>query len=208
LLACAIKGIFMAIQLTYLEKDIEDLLEKNCPYYLGLKFITRQFHTPNGIVDVIAKHPENHDIYYVIEIKKDTLDSQALTQVLRYSKWLNSEYSKEGKRLFLPLLIGNSISQEIYQICEYFEPDEHCSLDSYHKILYRAFDFNPYRGVSFEYFGSLQKKYNKSLEIKHNHIQSTIDRYEIMEWKLACRITDLQNELTSYQPALSLVKNA
>lgn len=193
----------MAIQLTYTEKDVEDLLENGCPFFLGLKFIKRQFRTPVGIIDVIARHPERKNVFYVIEIKKDLVDSSAYVQVLKYTKWLNHERSKEGGRIFIPLLIGNNISQDLYHVCEFFDRDSHYDIDSYHKVLYRLFNFSPYRGVLFTYSNTAQGEAYNALEYRHNHIEQLREQKEVNEYHYQQEIAaQFEREF----PHLALVK--
>jgi len=90
------------------EQDVETCSNKTQDHYLGVKYVTRQMRTPVGVLDVLARHPECPVVHYVIEIKKGTIDSAAYVQVLRYAKYLNSERSKDGRRLFVPVLIGSS----------------------------------------------------------------------------------------------------
>lgn len=159
----------MAIQLQYLEKDIEDLLEEDCEHYLGLKFICRQFRTPVGIIDVIAKHPEM-GTYYVIEIKQGRLTPAAYVQVIRYAKWLNSEESKNGKRLFIPLVVGRSLDDELKTICELFDKNNHHSVENVNEVSYRLFNLDPKNGVFFNCQDRAERVHRNSLVHHYNHV--------------------------------------
>lgn len=172
------------IQITYIEKDIEDLLEEDCEHYVGLKFITRQFRTPVGIIDVIARQPHYNrrfKMYYVIEIKKGTLDAAAYVQLVRYTNWLNSERSKDGNRIFVGVLIGSSLAEDLIKVCEYFDPSEHGWHTTYRKIFYRIFKFDPKRGVGFFWSNNAQANYTNSLKCNYDHIQEILDREDRAE---------------------------
>lgn len=192
----------MAIQLQYLEKDIEDLLEKNCEHYLGLQFIKRQFRTSVGIVDVIAKHPDSSwkmPVYFVIEIKQKSLDSSSYTQVLRYTKWLNSEKSKGGKRLFLPLLIGRFLDRELRTICEYFDPGIHCGMDDINRMTYRIFNFDPHKGITFEWCDPHQEAHFSSLISNNNHIFSHRESFEVGYFDMQDQLFYTLRQLKKYE---------
>ena len=164
----------MAIQLSYVEKDVEDLIEQNAEHYLGIKFITRQFRMPVGIIDVIAKEKEDSRVYYVIEIKNGPIDASAYVQVVRYAKWLNSESAKHGRRIFVPVLIGNNLSYDLTAICEYFYPGTGEFHTHYGRVYYRLFNFDPIRGVSFAWSSNLQKEHRDKKGYEYSHIEHLI----------------------------------
>jgi hypothetical protein len=183
------------------EKDIEDVLEEHSERLLGLKFLCRQFRTKVGIIDIIAKDPINPHIYYVIELKRGTLDSSGYVQVLKYASWMNSEFSKGCARLFLPLLIGESLHQELHHICDYWggSGSSNHSYDSPSSWLlkeslspqYRCFSFDPISGVSFNFrserqleSGYLHLFWNEHFETLGFHIDylnSKLKEYEKCE---------------------------
>lgn len=144
------------IELSYSEKDIEDILFQHSEKFLDIRAIKRQYPTKVGVVDLIAQSTSDKDVFFVIEIKKDFLDCYAYCQVLRYSNWLNSEKSKNGKRKFFPVLIGKDLSADLYHLCDYFEEDH--SLSLIYKPTYRLFHFDPLQGVSFTYVNTEQNK--------------------------------------------------
>lgn len=189
----------MSIQLVYAERDVEDLLVEDCQHYLGLKYITRQFRTPVGIVDVIAASPEAKGLYYVIEIKKDVLDTHAYVQATRYCKWLNSELSKGGSRIFLPIIIGNSLNDELYSVCEYFYDVAFHDVSEIGVVFYRLFKFDPKEGVSFEWHSTRQREYKRTLNHRYYHIQNAIEK---LEFEKHCLQTPDTND-----HQLTLVKN-
>ena len=163
--------IEMAIQLTFLEKDVEDLIEKESLRYLDIKYVTRQYRTPVGIIDIIAKDPYDSRIYYVVEIKNGPLDASAYVQACRYTKWLNSEMSKDGARIFVPLLIGTKLDNAVATICEYFDSGTGDFLALYGRSYYRIFEFDVLKGVSFTWRSNNEKDHSHSLTHDFNHIQ-------------------------------------
>lgn len=129
------------------EKDVEDVLFYGMKQFLNMTPIVRQFNTPVGIIDVIAKASEN--VYFIIELKKDTLNASAVCQVLRYCRYMNGEHSKDGKRIFLPLIIGKNLHEELFDLVEYCEAPECRGLQDYGKIFYTLYDIDPMSGFSF-----------------------------------------------------------
>ncbi len=138
------------------EKDVEDVLFYGMDDFLGLKPIKRQFSTPVGIIDVIAKL---ENVYFVIEIKKDILNASSVCQVLRYCRYMNGQYSKGGDRVFLPLLIGKNLHEELFHLVEYLEDHDDLSNRDYGRIFYRLYNINPMSGFSFSYFNKIQQDY-------------------------------------------------
>lgn len=200
----------MVIKLEYLEKDIEDLLEIDCEHYLGLKFIARQLRTPVGIIDVIARCPNrNRKLYYVIEIKNGPINSAAYVQAVRYANWLNSELSKDGKRLFVPLLIGSTLSEEISTICEYFSHD-HNWYEIYRKVFYRVFNFSAKEGVTFTWINNVSSKYHATLKNDFNHINQLWERVDDLEaanYRLHKAIEEFAPAEKQEENTIRLVKN-
>lgn len=141
-------------QIVYSEKDIEDVLAKNITKYLGIKLIRRQFRTKVGIVDILAKSLSEPDLYYVIEIKRESLDANAYVQVNTYAKWLNSELAKKGKRRFHPLLVGSGINQSLLHLCDSFLIDSYNGITDVYTTSYTLFAVNLTDGVSFSYSSS------------------------------------------------------
>lgn len=192
------------IQLVYNEKDIEDILVEDCPHFIGLKYIRRQFRIPVGIIDILAKGIENRGTYYVVEIKKGKLDASAFAQVLRYSQWLTSEFSKDGRRAFIPLLIGQELGDDIVHLCEYFEPEEHPGVCYYGRVFYRLFDFCPRSGVTFTWYNNIQRRYRESL-VNGFHPYSRLEMdLSDAQYELYCR--EQAEALGTSHPLPMLVK--
>lgn len=138
------------------EKDVEDVLFYGMKQFLNMTPMVRQFNTPVGIIDVIAKASEN--VYFIIELKKDTLNASAVCQVLRYCRYMNGEHSKDGKRIFLPLIIGKNLHEELFDLVEIFEDAEYKSFCDYGRIFYTLYDINPMSGFNFSYFNVKQSE--------------------------------------------------
>lgn len=169
------------ISYTFSERDIEDILSLNCQKFLGVRYLARQVATPVGIIDMIAIGRAGAGIYYVVEIKKGLLDPAAYVQVLRYSKWLNSEYSKQGKRRFIPVLVGEHLSPSLDTLVEYFE-DDYWSISRLQQPLYRLFKIDPIAGISFDYSGTSQQSV-KPGEIGYCHISAKCEEADYLAYR-------------------------
>ena len=143
------------IEINASDATIEQILKDNCKKFLGLRFVDNQIQTPAGIIDILARHPET-GTYFVIELKKDTLDTHALAQVLKYTKIMNANKTGGGKRLFVPLLIGRNLPEELNKCVLHYEPDDGHSA---HDIYYTLYGFDPVRGMSFNYWSIAQEEY-------------------------------------------------
>ncbi len=157
------------VKLKISESDLEDSISKNCEKLLGLKFIARQIKTPAGIIDILA-YDKSSKAYCVIELKNCCLDQKALPQVLRYSNYLNSEKSKGGKRMFISLLIGDDLGDNLIKSVFHF--DGVLSESSYGKVYYTLYDLDVLNGINFSYFDKRQKEY----EITHLNGEVLIDK--------------------------------
>jgi hypothetical protein len=172
------------IELVCDEKAIEDVLWDHCNHYLGLKPIARQYRTSVGIIDLLARHPISPNIYFVIEIKRGTLDSHAYTQVLRYCKWLNSEQSKNGQRIFFPILVGEQLSTNLDHLCNFFDVDSYSSVPAIHNVAYRLFKFDPLAGITFNYLSVSQRDAASLYFENHCHVAQLDERASLAEWQL------------------------
>ena len=170
------------ITFTFSERDIEDILSKECSKFLGVKFLARQLSIPVGIIDLLVASKINAGIYYVVEIKKGLLDPSAYVQVLRYSKWLNSEYSKEGKRRFIPVLVGEHLSPSLDTLVDFFE-DDYWSIRRLHQPLYRLFKIDPVRGISFDYSSTSQQSV-KPGELEYCHISAKCEEADYLAYRV------------------------
>jgi hypothetical protein len=172
------------IQFNCSERYIEDVLANNCEHFLDLKFIARQFQTDVGIIDLIARHPEDRESYFVIELKRGVIDPQAYVQVVRYANWLNSEYSKDGRRKFFPVLIGESLSSTLDHVCAYFDTDQCLNLANIYRPSYRLFKFDPMTGISFAWFSTGQQAAADKPQLQHCHISALSEQLEYANYSL------------------------
>lgn len=69
----------------YSERDLEDFLVDNNTLldYFDLMIVKRQYRTAYGIIDLLCYDPSIHGLV-VVEIKKGTVDENAVGQLLRY----------------------------------------------------------------------------------------------------------------------------
>ncbi len=170
----------MAIKIDCTENDIETYLCENMDKHLGLRFVGRQINTQAGIIDVLAKSKDVKELYYVIELKRGVIDAHAYVQVMRYTHFLNSEKSKDFQRVFMPMLIGNSLCPNLEKAVSYYS-----CCDLYKQIVsYRLFGFDMDEGISFAYQNSNQSEYEKNLatytyyEQEYENIYNLYHRYK------------------------------
>jgi hypothetical protein len=142
------------------EKDLETFLYYRSQEFLGLKAIARQFRTDVGIIDLILKSVYEPNIYFVTELKKDNLDSRAYCQVVRYSTYLNSKMNKENNRVFIPLLVGRNLSDELQQIVYGLDTE---NIINPHIVRYALFGFDILNGLSFNYRNTKQIYFEKNI---------------------------------------------
>ncbi|MCF0075456.1 hypothetical protein LZD49_33565 [Dyadobacter sp. CY261] len=141
------------------EREIEQALIWDCRHFLGLKFLKNQVRTPIGIIDVVAAHPYKKGVYYVIELKRDLLDESAFVQCMRYTNYLNTNHNKDGKRLFIPFLIGKNISPKLFGAVKHYDIDDQHDYDIAGYCLYTLFAFDLRKGLDFSYFNNDQFEY-------------------------------------------------
>lgn len=187
----------MAIEINYLEKDVEDLLAAHTGRYLGAEMVKRQFRTPVGIVDLILSVDVSSRIYLVTEIKKGMLDACAFAQVWRYTKWLNSEFSREGKRIFVPFLIGDSLHTDLHPIVEYYEEGLFWEFRPglLGRTFYRLFNFDPFTGVGFGFHNKAQAAYRNNLTYDYCHgdkFHYVLDELQSEKWALERDLQEAQ----------------
>lgn len=179
------------IQIVCSEKDVEDVLCQHSMRFLQLRFLARQCRTPVGVIDILARHPFIPGVYYVIEVKRARLDPSAYVQVCRYARWLNSERAKDGRRVFIPMLVGESLSEDLTTVCEYFDHTRQCGYRDYSRVCYRLFKFDPLSGVSFAWQNNAQCNYTESLQFEFDHYDKASMHSEFLEQKCY----DLEEEL-------------
>lgn len=169
------------------ENDLETYLVKYIDRYFPLKFIKKQYNTPAGIIDILAKYKNQDNTYFVIELRIDSLDSDAVCQVLRYTQYMNSEMSKEGKRKFYPLLIGKNIDENLCKLVSVFNgypnPTFYCQYSLYNISFY---------GLSFNFLNPTNEKFIKSTYKEQN---SHIENLELEKEALEIKLDELNKKL-------------
>ena len=153
----------------FTEDQLEDYLYENIEKHYDMKVIKRQFKIPKGRIDIIAKSNKEKDMYYVIEIKTGNIDANSVCQILRYSNYLNSELSKQGKRIFVPLLIGRNLSNEnnhvVYLLKKHDSTLKNWEVQQ-NKIYYSLYNID-FSGIDFSYFNPTNAEYIDN-EFKNN----------------------------------------
>lgn len=181
----------MTIKIEAAEKDIEDVLCNHMRHYLGLRFIGRQINTPAGKIDILAKGP--HNLYYIIELKRGDVDASAYAQVMRYCHYFNYNKSKNGKRIFAPLLIGENLSGEMVKNVKNFDKGGEgfsvtCSIPEY-----ALFQFNPLSGISFSYYNAVQRTYEEEHFFnQQNYLEAFHENLEHSNFNYFYEITKLK----------------
>lgn len=167
----------MAFEITCDEKDIEDYLYDNLESVLGLKPIARQYNVGGQFIDILAKSPKM-GIYYCIEIKKGNLDAKAYAQAIKYCRLMAQNKDEKNKRIFYPILIGCSLSSDLFYNVNYFyEPEYECP--SF--CGYRIFDFCPNKGVGFDF----RSEEHEKCEINpYDHFLSSVEENEYLKWRI------------------------
>lgn len=140
--------------ISFTENCIEEHLCNKLSEYMDLKVISRQVNCPAGVVDILAYNRE-YDIYYIIELKRGIVCPFAYVQVNRYAEWFNHNYSKNGKRVFVPLLIGTNLHKDLIKAVKF------CNLSPYDigSTVYRVFDITIDNGFTMNLINSAQEKY-------------------------------------------------
>lgn len=101
------------IKIQFNEEDLKKYLIKNISkHYPNFKVIAEEYPVPDGRIDLLCKITDEDDTYVVIELKQNNITNDSLSQVLRYTQYMNNEQSKNGKRRFYPLLIGQNLQDE------------------------------------------------------------------------------------------------
>lgn len=148
----------MAITINCTEKDIEDFLadNKNLEEYLGLKFLSRQFQINKFFIDILA-YNKSEKCFYIIELKKDNLNANALVQAVKYQRLMKFNYKNKHK--FKILLIGTNLCEDLYYcVHSYLKFEEN------EDISYTLYDFVINKGISFNFINREQAKIERTLE--------------------------------------------
>lgn len=163
------------------EKELEDFLMENISkYHDNIKVIKRQFRTEAGVIDILAKDISHYKRYIVIELKIGSLDSDAVCQVLRYTQYLNSEKSKNGERMFYPLLIGSSLSDDVSKLLVHYDGDQYTNAYCH----YDLFNFGV-NGLKLRYYNVKNKAFfDEHYKYHFSHYSALDEELEYARYKL------------------------
>jgi hypothetical protein len=179
------------------EKAIESLLCEVAGEQLGLRIIGRQVTTPAGTIDLIAAPISAYfsrwnPVYYVIELKQGDIGPSALAQVLRYTRHMNAVKSKNGKRTFLPLLVGEHLRGDLQKVVTLFRGADEHDKSNFGGILYTLFCFNARAGVSFRYRNIAQYAYENEIgtETPMGHVLAELEHLDCEYYMLKRSLED------------------
>lgn len=152
----------MTVEVSYAEKDIEDFLceDKNLEKIFDFRFIDRQFKIYDFFIDILAYSRIEH-CFYIIELKKDELDSKAYTQLIKYLILMQHKYKTTHS--FKGLLIGKELNDDLHYIVEFYNK---YNLSGNRLIKYNLFNFTLKEGISFNWQNKEERKIKRSLEWK------------------------------------------
>lgn len=173
----------------YTEKNIEDYLINNIEeHFPELKFIAQQFNVDSNYIDLILKDKVYKNDYYIVELKRGTINSDAIVQVLTYKRLMEINYSKEGKRRFIPVVIGEGLADNphLYKLLQYFEPDGQLG---YEKIFYRCHSLT-LDGLVFNFANSNEIDFRENNEPYLTKIDAELEEKDYLELSL----WELKNE--------------
>jgi hypothetical protein len=171
------------MQITFSEKELEDFLCKddNLMTYLKLKFIARQVRLgSDGIIDILAYHKSNK-CFVIIELKRATLDANALLQGLNYlnfyqktSKDITNYTTFQRSRKFCLLLIGSDLDPCLHKIVSHGDDDYQDG-----GLTYTLFNMNLDSGINFKYYNKNQSEFDEKLSTFRDYQESK--RFRILE---------------------------
>ena len=153
----------MTISLSFDEKDIEDFLCEgdNLELYLNLRFVARQVEIFGFRIDILG-YNRLDKCFYIIELKKDELNSKAFAQAFKYFRLMNIKYNiKTGeKHRFKILLVGQNLNSELVGVtANYIQ----CS-ESNATYLYTLFSYDFADGICFNYRNKEEKIFDNNLQ--------------------------------------------
>ncbi len=180
----------------FTEEQLEDYLYENIEKHYDMKVIKRQFKIPKGRIDILAKSNKDKNLYYVIEVKTGNIDANSVCQVFRYSNYLNSELSKNGKRVFVPLLIGRNLSSEnnhIIYLLNHFDGALSSSFVEQNKIYYSIYNID-FSGIRLDYF---YKKNEEYMSGAFQECYSRIEYFDVRNYQLSLHNKKLEQKITA-----------
>lgn len=166
----------MKISVNISEKELEESLLKKIPEYYPVKIIKNQYETNSGIIDILAKSTEEENVYFIFEIKVKELTTDSVCQVLKYTQYMNSEKSKNGKRRFYPVLVGRNLEHKtsndnLFRLVKKFNGFS----DNIFYVQYFLYEIG-LKGIELDWF---DKKNKKFIEENYKQLNSHIGNVEL-----------------------------
>lgn len=153
--------------ISWQERDIEDYLCNNYEEFFGGVFLGRQVDIGVGVIDILLYDPEENSLT-VIELKKETVDENAIGQIMRYMAGLEDYIEDiselEGTKI-KGYLVGINISETATTALRYVE--ENISFLSYKVRMDITLDLGNYvRNKNHETYkpGDFYKKVREPIE--------------------------------------------
>jgi hypothetical protein len=153
----------MAITIQFEEKDLEDYLCECGLEYLELKFIARQVKIDKFFIDILA-YSKKEKCFYILELKRNLIDSKAFTQAFKYHTLMTYKYN--GRHKFKTLLIGENLSEDLFYILSFYNSMPWG--ENKNNFLYCLFGYDFENGINFNTYNTLQGKIEKYLEETYN----------------------------------------
>lgn len=165
----------MAIEITWQESDIEDYLCKKTnqgwrktnlnklPGCKNLIIVGRQVKVLDFFIDILA-YDRASKSFIIIELKKDVLDANALTQAMRYQNILEHlYYGLNSPKKFKILLIGRNLNEKLYYIVN--KLDDGCFDNDWRElgylnsgIFYTLYNYSFEDGIEFNWHNTRQQE--------------------------------------------------
>lgn len=177
----------MAFEINCDERDLEDVLFARAEKFLpDITPVFRQYRTPHGVVDIIARDDATYRTerrnYFVIELKKGPIDTHTLAQSLRYCRYLNAAKNRDGRRLFIPFLIGDSVSPNLHHLLTYYDGYADCG---HYTVYYRLYGLSPETGLSFNFHATEQRRIESEFEGCPTRYERLENDIEYLEYRVA-----------------------
>ncbi|WP_405316506.1 hypothetical protein [Faecalibacillus faecis] len=150
------------IKIDFQEKDIEDYLcNKNnlTKWFEDLIVIKRQFKIFDFYIDILAYH-KLFKKFFIIELKKDELNSDTLAQVLRYKKCLECKYLNKKFKI---LLIGKNLNYNLLYLVRDFNSINESIIED-EDIFYQLYNYTFEHGINFNWICTQQQKIYEMLD--------------------------------------------
>lgn len=162
------------IKIQFNEEDLKKYLIKNISkHYPNFKVIAEEYPVPDGRIDLLCKNTDEDDTYVVMELKQNNITNDSLAQVLRYTQYMNNEQSKNGKRRFFPLLIGQNLQDEKNHLQKLLKVYEGYFYDNF-ICYYNLFSFDI---VNMDFVFTYVNAYNDEyIKKNYNNINSYYDK--------------------------------